>query len=291
MIKKYGFLSLGVLIVILCILFLGHKKTAPSSDPQITVLLDWYISVDQAPLLLAQARGYFAQQQITVKLVELSDASEAPKLLVRHHADIAISYGGSYFARLKKTVPVQRVGTLINHPLNCLVYVPRSGIQQPQDLKNKRLGYSDPNDDFGLLTAVLRAGGLTLADVTLINIQNTLIQPLLLGKIDVAVDMLRNIEPIVMEHHGVTPGLFCPEDFGLAPYSELIYIAPFGPVPNKITRFLAAINQATRYLQQHPDDAWQQLKIIYPKFNTEIQTTIWQQTYPLFAPDARATRP
>lgn len=288
MVNKRTLLLFFIFISVVVALFFSikqHKNSNAAEEKEpITVLLDWYISEDQAPILLAQINGYFAQHQLQVKLIELSDASEGPKLLVRQQADLAISYGGSYLSRLEKMLPIKQVGTLIDHPLNCLVYLPSSGIHEPRDLKNKRLGYSDPNDDFTLLKTVLKSGHVSINDVTLINIQNTLIQPLLLGKIDVAIDMMRNIEPVVIQQHGVTPAMFCPEDFDVSNYSELIYIAPQGQTSKKITLFLQAVTEATAYIKQHPEEAWEKLKAAYPKFNTELHHAIWQKTYPFFAP-------
>lgn len=287
MVKKYFFYFFCLVIIIASIVFFMQKNTnnaSANNNQHLTILLDWYISEDQAPLLIAQINGYFTQHHLDVELVELSDASEAPKLLARHQADLAISYGGSYLHQLQQGLPVKQIGTLIDHPLNCLIYLPQSGIHQPKDLKGKKVGFTDPNDDFRLLKAVLNAGGLAMDDITLVNIQNTIIQSILLGKIDIATDMMRNIEPVVIAHHGFTVGMFCPEDFGVPNYPELIYIISNETTPNKIMAFLQAVTEATRYIEQNPEAAWDKLKAVYPKFNSDIHYDIWGETYPLFAP-------
>lgn len=286
MVKKLFFLLIIAIVITGSVIFFAHQNNFSSKNKQhITVLLDWYINEDQAPLLIAQINGYFSQHNLDVELVELTDTSEAPKLLARHQADLAISYGGSYLHQLKQGLPVKQVGTLIDRPLNCLMYLPQSGIHQPKDLKNKRVGFTDPNDDFRLLKAVLTSGNLTLNDVTLVNIQSTLTQSLMLGKIDIATDMMRNVEPVVMTHHGFTPEMFCPENFDVPHYPELIYIIPNGPTPNTITAFLHAVTEATRYIEQHPKEAWDKLTSAYPKFKSDIHQDIWEKTYPLFASD------
>lgn len=278
---------MALTIAIVCLR--GRVPLAPTKGQHITVLLDWYISQDQAPVLIAKINGYFKQRHLDVKLVELSDPNMAPKLVANSQADLAISYGGSYSHQLQEGLAVKQIGTLIDRPLNCLIYFSQSNIHRPEDLKGKRVGFTAPNDDFILLKAVLKSGGLTMNDVTLINIQSTLLQSLMLSKVDIATDMMRNVEPVVFAHHGFTSEMFCPENFNVLNYSELIYIIHTGQTPDKINAFLQAVTEATRYIEQHPEEAWGKLKAAYPKFNTDIHHEIWQKTYPFFAHDPEKT--
>ena len=290
MVKKFIFCFLCVLVIVIAIVYLrGRMPLAPAKSAPVTVLLDWYISQDQAPVLIANINGYYKQHNLDVKIVELSDPSMAPKLVANHQADLAISYGGSYAHQLQEGLAVKQVGTLVDRPLNCLIYFSQSNIHSPKDLKNKRVGFTDPNDDFLLLKAVLKSGGLSINDVTLINVQSTLLQSLMLGKVDIATDMMRNIEPVVFAHHGFTSRMFCPEDFNVPNYSELIYIIHAGQTPDKINAFLRAVAEATRYIEEHPEEAWEKLKTTYPKFDTEINHEIWQKTYPFFAHNPEET--
>ncbi|MES2204799.1 MAG: ABC transporter substrate-binding protein [Pseudomonadota bacterium] len=289
MVKRKNIIWL-ILIIIAVVIITYLKERAPltpTTDRHVTILLDWYISQDQAPVLIADINGYFKQNNLDVKIVELSDPSIAPKLIANNQADLAISYGGSYQHQLQAGIAVKQVGTLVDRPLNCLIYFSQSGIHSPQDLKGKRVGFTDPNDDFLLLKAVLKSGGLTMNDVTLINIQSTLLQSLMLGKVDIATDMMRNIEPVVFAHHGFTSEMFCPENFNVPNYPELIYITHTGQTPDKINAFLQAVTEATRYIEQHPEEAWGKLKTTYPKFDTDIHHEIWQKTYPFFAHDPK----
>ena len=42
---------------------------------KLTVLLDWYVNPDHAPLVIAREGGYFAKHDLDVDLVVSSDAS------------------------------------------------------------------------------------------------------------------------------------------------------------------------------------------------------------------------
>lgn len=292
-VRKKMLLWLAIFLTLIIFgIFYIKKTTQPggtSHQQKMTVLLDWYISQDQAPLLVADINGNFKQHHLDVTLTELSDPSIAPKLIANDKADLAISYGGSYQHQLQEGIPVKQVGTLIDRPLNCLIYFPKSNIHRPEDLKEKRVGFTDPNDDFLLLKAVLKSGGLSMNDITLINIQSTLLQSLMLGKVDIATDIMRNIEPVVFSHHGFKAEMFCPEDFNISNYPELIYIARAGQNSDKTRAFLQAVTEATQYIKQHPEEAWKKLKAAYPKFDTDIHHEIWENTYPLFTDEPEKT--
>ena len=267
--------------LIFLILISPFVLAAPTQ--QVTVLLDWYINPDQAPILLAMSKGYFNKLNLEVELIEPSNSSDAPKFIAQGKADIAISYGHYYTHQIEQGLPVKKIGTLIGSPLVCLIYLPSSGIHSPKDLKGKRIGYSDPNDDFVLLKAVLQAGGLSLNDVTLINVQYDILQSLMMNKIDLAAGMMRNVEPIVLQHHDFKPEVFVPENFNIPSYEELIFIIHSGPTPEKITDFMQAIQEATLDLKQNPDSAWKSIIKMYPRLNTDINHDIWSKTYPFFA--------
>lgn len=270
MVKKIFFLML---------LFLASNLYAKP----ISLLLDWYINPNHAPILVAMSHGYFEKKGLEIKLVEPSDATDQAKLIALKKADIAITYQPHFLQEKKHHLPIQQIGTLIPIPLDCIIYLPQSGIHSAQDLKNKRVGYSDASNEFYLLKSVLKSANLSLNDVILINVHYNLIQALMMGKIDLAVGMMRNVEPIILQQHGFSPDMFYPENFGIAPYSELIFIAPMGEITPAMKKFLKALEESTAYLQQHPQEAWQEAIKKFPSLNTKTNHNIWQKTAPLFA--------
>ncbi|MBP9726298.1 MAG: ABC transporter substrate-binding protein [Gammaproteobacteria bacterium] len=249
------------------------------------LLLDWHINPDHAPILVAISDGYFQKKGLDVELIEPSDVGDPPKLVAMGKADIAITYQPHYLQQLKHNLPIQQIGTLIPTPLDCLIYLPASDIHSPKDLKGKRVGYNDSANEFPLLKAVLKSGGLTIHDITLINVHYSLTQALMMGKIDVAAGMMRNVEPVILQQHNFWPKMFYPEDFGSPSYSELIYVAHTGNMTPEIPDFLDALQEATQYLTKHPEEAWKKVVNTYPQLNTPTNHAIWTKTAPLFSLD------
>ena len=62
------------------------------SAEKLTVLLDWFVNPDHAPLYVAQEKGYFKARGLEVELIAPSNPNDPPKLVAAGKADIAVSY-------------------------------------------------------------------------------------------------------------------------------------------------------------------------------------------------------
>ncbi len=94
---------------------------APSfAHQKVTVLLDWFINPDHAPLLVAEQIGAFEKRGLDIEIVQPSDPSMPPRLLGAGQGDIAISYQPQLYMLAEQELPVTRVATLVDSPLNVL---------------------------------------------------------------------------------------------------------------------------------------------------------------------------
>ena len=59
---------------------------------KLTLLLDWFVNPDHAPIIVADKRGYFAERGLEVEIIAPADPNDPPKLVAAGQADIAISY-------------------------------------------------------------------------------------------------------------------------------------------------------------------------------------------------------
>ena len=109
---------LQILVTTLSLLLSSMSHAAKD---QITVLLDWFINPDHAPLIVAEQTGLFDKASLNVTLVEPADPSLPPKLAAAKKADVAISYQPSLMVDLNNQLPLMRIGTIVNSPLNSLV--------------------------------------------------------------------------------------------------------------------------------------------------------------------------
>ncbi|NNM58397.1 MAG: ABC transporter substrate-binding protein [Legionellales bacterium] len=255
-----------------------------ADSKSLTVLLDWYLNPDHAPLFVAQQYGFFKQQGLDVKLLSPTDPGDPLKLLAAGRADIAISYQPSLLIAANAGIPVVRIGTLIAMPLNSVAVLKSSSIQSVADLRGKKIAYSVDGLDHALLDTMLASAGLTEKDVTLINAHYGLTQALMSGKVDAVTGIMRNFEPFEMADNGHPARLFNYEDYGVPLYDELILLSRKDELTDpRLPAFLAALTQAANYLINHPEETWQAFAKAHPELNNELNRQAWFASIPRFA--------
>ena len=255
-----------------------------SSAEKLTVYLDWFVNPDHAPLVIAETQGYFKDAGLEVELVPPSDPSAPPRLIAAGQGDIAISYQPQLHVQVAEGLPLSWIGTIAETPLNALVALKDGPVKSIADLKGKKVGFSVGGFEDALLAAMLRQEGLSLDDVELININFALSPSLITGAVDAVIGAFRNFElnQLDIEKH---PGIaFYPEENGVPVYDELIFIAKNDRVDDKRFRpFMDAVEKATLYLTNHPEEALEQFLKVYPDLDNELNRRAWVDTLPRFA--------
>ncbi|MDQ0347259.1 ABC transporter substrate-binding protein [Ancylobacter vacuolatus] len=251
---------------------------------KLTVLLDWYVNPDHAPLILAQEKGFFKAHDLDVELVAPADPSAPPRLVAAGQADIAVSYQPSLYLQVKEGLPLARFGTLISTPLTALVVLKDGPIKSLADLKGKTVGYSVAGLEDALLVTMLASVGLKPTDVTMINVNFALSPALVAGKVDAVIGAYRNFELTQIRLEGKEGRAFFPEEHGVPVFDELIYVAHRDKLADpRLKRFLAAVEDATIYILNHPDEAWGLFVKANPKLDDELNRTAWTDTLRRFA--------
>ncbi|MEO9779466.1 MAG: ABC transporter substrate-binding protein [Sedimentitalea sp.] len=251
---------------------------------EMTVLLDWFINPDHGPIIVAQEKGYFAEQNLEVEIVAPADPSDPPKLVAAGQAELAVSYQPQLHMQIHEGLPLQRVGTLVATPLNCLLALADGPIQSPADLAGKKVGFSVGGVEEAVLGSILRHHGLSLDDVELVNVNWSLSPSLMSGQVDAVIGAYRNFELNQMEIEGIEGNCFFVEEEGLPAYDELIYVANTETMDkDMIARFLAATEKATQFIVNHPEDSWTVFSGTSAELQDELNAKAWVDTLPRFA--------
>ncbi|OGT68776.1 MAG: hypothetical protein A3H43_03950 [Gammaproteobacteria bacterium RIFCSPLOWO2_02_FULL_42_9] len=273
---KFVFITLFTLIIQL------FSQTAQAKP--LTVMLDWFVNPDHAPLFVAQQEGFYKKFGLDVTFIPPADPSDPPKLVAAKKADIGVTYALQFKQEVAAGLPLKQIGTLIPMPLDCLVVLASSKIKTPADLKGKNIGYSSDASNHKMLRIMLKKYNLTLKDVHMINVHYNLAQALLSKKVDAITGAMRNFEPIEIQLAGQKTRVFYPEEYGMDPYSELILIANKDKANDpKIKVFLKALRLSTIYLINHPTSTWKTFAKNHPELNNEINKRAWFATIPRFA--------
>lgn len=268
----------------LCLSALLLLASPVQADEKLTVLLDWFTNPDHAPVITAQTKGFFAAEGLEVELIEPADPAMPPKLVASGQGDIAISYQPTLHAQINEGLPLMRIGTLVETPLSSLVVLADGPVKEIADLKGKTVGFSVAGFEDAMLGQMLRTVGLELGDVDLINVNFSLSSALIAGRVDAVIGAYRNFELTQLEIEGKAGKAFFPEENGVPIYDELIYVVHRNNVDDpRFVKFMAAIEAATIYLTNHPEESWQAFIEAYPNLDDELNRRAWTDTLPRFA--------
>jgi putative hydroxymethylpyrimidine transport system substrate-binding protein len=259
--------------------------SAPAlAEEKLLVLLDWFVNPDHAALIIAKEGGFFQRAGLDVTFIEPADPSAPPRLVAAGQGDLALTYQPTFYLAVAEGLPLVSVGTAIATPLNCLVALADGPIKTIADLKGKTIGYSIAGYEKALLARMLAAAKLTLDDVKLVDVNFALTQALAAGQVDAVIGAFRNFELTELKLAGKPGRAFFPEENGVPAYDELIFVARQDQQNRaKIRTFLDAVEAATLFTLNHPDDAWQLFVKAYPKLDDALNKEAWSQSLPRLA--------
>lgn len=271
--------SLKKLIVFLGLVF---QLTAFASQPEqktLTIVLDWFINPNHAPLIVAREEGFFAQNGLKVKFITPADVTAGEKMVAAGKADIAITYEPALLLHKNQGLPLAHFATLIDQPLNCLIVLKESKIRSLKDLKGKKIGCCGAGVGRIIFSAMLKTAGLDLSDVQMINVKFNLVSALLTNKIDGFIDGMRNFEPLALKFNGKPVRVFYPEKYGFPKYSELILVTHKNRINDpSLVKFNSALKKGVEYLKKHPNKSWQKFAKAHPELNNSLNKKSWFMT-------------
>ena len=252
---------------------IGLMLTLPSfAKEKISIMLDWYVNPDHAAIIVAQQKGFFEKNNLEVEIIEPADPALPPKLAAAGKVDLAVSYQPQLYQQVAEGLPLVRVGSLISNPLNSVVVLKKSNLKTLADLKGKKVGYSVSGFEDGLLDTMLHSIGLSNKDVELVNVNWSLSPSLLTGQVDAVIGAFRNFELNLLAFEKQEGIAFFPVQYDVPAYDK------------KTSAFLTALEQATSYLQAHPNEAWQAFVSYKPnELNTPLNQLAWKDTLPFLA--------
>ncbi len=281
--RVYRAILLMLSLILLAPGLRAEEKPAEDSR-KLTVMLDWFVNPDHAALVVAQEKGFFTAHNLEVELQTPTDPNDPPKLVAAGKVDLAVSYQPQVHIHVNAGLPIKRIGTLVATPLNSLMVLKNGPVKTLADLKGRKIGYSVGGFEEALLKALLARANLKSEDVTLVNVNFALSPALLSGQVDAVIGAFRNFELNQMDLMKKPGRAFYPEEEGVPPYDELVLVAARDNLKDpRLARFMDALEQATLYLLNHPDEAWKAFIAKHKDLDDELNRRAWRDTLPRLA--------
>ena len=210
------------------------------------------------------------------------------KLVAAGKYPFAVSYQQSVtIARAgEEVLPVKSIGLLVEHPLNTISFLKKTGIKTPADFKGKKIGYTVAPLDVLLFNAIAANAGLSEDDYELINVGTNIVAPMLSGQIDAVIGPFRNYEINLLKLEGADADYFALEKHGIPDYYELVIItndAYLENHPETAKKLMLAIQEAIKFTKEKPDDALHLFFKANPDASKELEELAFRDTLDVFA--------
>ncbi|MFD2180062.1 ABC transporter substrate-binding protein [Veronia pacifica] len=272
-------------IVVTFAIWLLFPLSAFAEEKPLTLMLDWFVNPNHGPIVIAQQKGYFQKAGLKVTIQEPADPSTPPKLVAANKVDLAISYQPNLTIDVAAGLPLIRAATLVATPLNTLMVLDNKKLTDLSDLKGKKIGIAIAGNEEATIGTMLGSQGIEYNDVEIIHVGWALSSSLASGKVDAIWGGFRNFETNQLAIEGYKSKAFFPEEHGVPAYDELVFVANAKSYDKSaIQKFNRAIEQATTYIVNHPDQAWNEFVAYSPDtLNNELNKRAWQDTLTRFA--------
>lgn len=256
----------------------------PARAEPLTILLDWYLNPDHAPLVVAIEKGFFAEAGVEVELVEPADPNDPPKLVAAGKAPLAITYQPQLHLQVAAGLPLERVATLVATPLTSLMVLADGPVKSLKDLSGRKVGYSVAGFEDAVLETMLESAGVDPKSVELVNVNFSLTPALLSGQVAGVIGAYRNFELHQAKLAGREGRLFFPEEHGVPPYDELILVANEGKLDDpRLPKVVSALERAVAYILNHPKESWAAFVGYKAGLDDELNRLAWADTVPRLA--------
>jgi putative hydroxymethylpyrimidine transport system substrate-binding protein len=271
----------------------GEKEDtlSPQGSKGVELLLDYFPNADHAPIYAAQAKGYFEQAGLDVKIRQPTDPAAPIKQVAAGRVDLAISYEPEVLRARDKGLKVVAVGALVRGPLTSIISLPKAKVRRPGDLEGKTVGTAGIDYQTAYLQTILGDAGVSPGSVKQRNVGFNLVPALLTGKVDAILGGFWNYEGVDLRQRGKRPRIIRIERAGVPDYDELVLVANEDALDRdapKLRAFIGALSRGARALERDPDGATEGLLDANPDLDPKLQRASVKATLPLFlAPEGK----
>ena len=280
--KRIFVLSLLVSFLASC----GGASSGGQGGPdKVTLTLDWYPNADHAGVYAAEAQGYFDDAGLDVEVRQPSDPAAVLQIVAAGRSEFGISYENEMTNAAARDVPVLSIMAIMQEPLNSIITLEESGIDGPEELAGKKIGYAGQSFGTAVIDTVLREAGEDPSSVEKINVGYDLRPALTAGRVDAVVDAYWNIEAVELAQEGFETDVIRLNEVGVPNYNELVFATSKSYAeenPEVARRFVGALVKGHEYALENQQAARDALLEANEELDPETVEETLELTVPLF---------
>jgi NitT/TauT family transport system substrate-binding protein len=231
--------------------------------------LGWLRNGEYAPIVIADAKGYFKEEGIDHKIVDGGPGKNPIPIVAVGQAQFGVATNGMFLvsARLAKDpVDVVAIGTLFQQAPTSYITITDPGAPQPKpkDMEGKTVGVQ-AGTEF-MFRAFAKKNGIDESKVKLVTAQATA-EPLMVGKMDFFLAWIVNQTYQIEQEaakadapatvKGKTWRALRMSEWGIGSYTDVIFASSdtLKKNPELVRRYLKAVQRGMQYVIDHPEES------------------------------------
>jgi NitT/TauT family transport system substrate-binding protein len=244
---------------------LGLMAGTAQAQERVTLQLKWVTQAQFAGYYVAQARGFYRQANLDVRINPGGPDIAPPQIIAGNRADVIVEWMPAALASRERGVPLVNIAQPFRRSGLLLTCRAETGIRTPQDLRGRTLGVWFSGNEYPFLAWMSRLGYRTDGSAQGVRVlrQGFNVDPLLQRQADCVSTMSYN------EYWQVIDGGFRPdqlvvfsyEDQGVATLEDGLYVLEGrlndAAFVQRMARFVRASMQGWDWARQNPDQAAQ----------------------------------
>jgi putative hydroxymethylpyrimidine transport system substrate-binding protein len=235
---------------------------------KVNLMLDWQPNANHAGIYEGIADGSFKKRALVVKPIVPSDPAGVIKQVEAGRVDLGITYASYVLAAQDKGAGIKSIASIVNRPLNSLIWLKKSKIKSVKGLKGKTVGVSGDGPS-ATLNTILEQNGVAASSVKQIDVGYDLQKVLVAGKVDASITGYWNVEGVQLKQAGLHPTILPVDKAGSPTYDELVLIASTAHLEDArrveiYRRFIAGLQEGTKAAVADPAAAFTALASKYP---------------------------
>lgn len=235
---------------LLCLFWLSGSALFASPE-SLTLLLKWRHQFQFAGYYAAEAKGYYANEGLSVTILEGGPQLSPISSVLAGAADFGVSDGELVLARMKGA-PVVVCAAIFQHSPYVILSRRDRMIRSPADLIGRKVMLSDEQGEAQLRTMLTREG-IDSRQVTILK-HSWRLDDLIEGRVDGA-SAYAMVEPEHMRARGVEPSVLRTIDYGVDFYGDTLFTTESQASASRRTdAFVRASLKGWEYALDHPDE-------------------------------------
>jgi NitT/TauT family transport system substrate-binding protein len=233
---------------------------------QVTMRLDWLYQGPNAGFLIAKAKGFYEQADLSVEIGPGKGSGSTAQLVASKATQFGFADGFVVGNSVSKGMSIKMVAGIFRRNPTAVVVLDESDIKTPKDLEGKTIGGPTGGTQFVQWPAFVKGCGLDGSKIRFTNIDPAGSPPALItGKVAAIAGYAQGLVPSVEIRGNKKARVLWYADCGVTAVSNgiIVHTDLIKDDPEIIRSFVAASLRGFLYGRAHPDE----LAIIVKKFS------------------------